>query len=226
MTAHVNGIDLFYEVTGSGRPLILVHGNGEDHTIFDEAVAVLRESFTCYGADSRGHGRSTPLAELAGGLHYTDMARDIVCLLEQLDLRNAVFYGFSDGGIVGLLAAGQTDRITDLIVSGANLTPRGVKAGLRLRFRLSYLWKKDPLTRLMLQEPRITDADLAKITARTLVLAGDGDLIREAETRRIAAGIPGAQLRILPGEDHGSYIVHSPKIGEILRDYLLGQEDR
>ena len=46
MIAHVNGIDLYYERTGAGRPVVLVHGNGEDHTIFDEAVEVLRERFT------------------------------------------------------------------------------------------------------------------------------------------------------------------------------------
>ena len=51
----VNGIQLFYTKTGQGRPLILVHGNSEDHTIFDEAVHVLREHFTCYAVDSRGH---------------------------------------------------------------------------------------------------------------------------------------------------------------------------
>ena len=41
MEITVNGIRLFYEQTGSGRPLIMVHGNSEDHTIFDEAVEVL-----------------------------------------------------------------------------------------------------------------------------------------------------------------------------------------
>ena len=51
----VNGIQLFYTKTGQGRPLIMVHGNSEDHTIFDEAIGVLKEHFTCYAIDSRGH---------------------------------------------------------------------------------------------------------------------------------------------------------------------------
>ena len=56
MVIGVNGIQLYYTKTGQGRPLIMVHGNGEDHTIFDEAVGVLKEHFTCYCIDSRGHG--------------------------------------------------------------------------------------------------------------------------------------------------------------------------
>ena len=63
------------------------------------------------------------------------------------------------------------------------------------------------------------EAELRHITAKTLVLAGSGDLIREKETRRIAAAIPGAQLRILDGEDHGSYIVHSEKIADLILDF-------
>jgi len=212
MIAHVNGIDLYYETTGAGRPLVMLHGNGEDHTIFDAATDVLRGRFACICPDSRGHGQSTPMDEL----HYEDMADDVIALLETLDLRDVVLYGFSDGGIVALLAASRCSRITTLIVSGANLTPRGVKAWLRLQFRLSYLLHRDPKTALMMHEPNITEDVLRRIGAKTLVLAGSRDLITERETRRIAAAIPGAELRILDGEGHGTYILHQRKIGEII----------
>ena len=216
MIAHVNGIDLYYEVTGSGRPLVMVHGNGEDHTIFDEAVGLLKDRFACCCVDSRGHGQSTQVSEL----HYDDMAADVIALIEALDLRDVAFYGFSDGGIIGLLAAARCDRITSLIVSGANLTPRGVKLWLRLMLRCMYLFRRDPKIRLMLREPDIPDSLLKSITARTLVLAGSKDLVVEKETRHIAAVIPGAQLNILPGEGHGTYIVHSERIGKLISDFL------
>ena len=215
MTAFVNGIDVFYTKTGEGRPLVMVHGNGEDHTIFDEAVEVLKDRFTCYCPDTRGHGQSTPVGEL----HYADMADDVIGLMEALDLRDVVFYGFSDGGIVGLLAAAKCSRISTLIVSGANLNPRGVKMPLRLEFRIMYLFRKDPKLRLMILEPDIRDEELAKIRAKTLVLAGSKDLVAEKQTRHIAEAVPGAELRILEGEDHGSYIVHNRRIGEIIRDF-------
>ena len=217
MIAQVNGIDLYYEETGRGRPLLLVHGNGEDHTIFDEAVAVLSKDFTCYAVDSRGHGKSGAVSEL----HYRDMAADMLSFLEALDLRDVVFYGFSDGGIIGLMAAPQTDRITTLITSGANLSPTGVKLGIQLFIRFGNFLKKDPKLEMMLREPHITDEQLRAIRVRTLILAGSKDLVLEEETRRIADTIPGAELRILPGEGHGTYIIHKTKIAELIRDFCL-----
>ena len=157
-------------------------------------------------------------------LHYADMAADVVALMDTLALTDVVFYGFSDGGIVGLLTAMRSGRICDLIVSGANLTPRGVRPSLRLELALLSLFKRDPKITLMRREPQINAAELKRIRARTLVLAGSGDLILEQETRRIAAGIPGAELRILPGEDHGSYIIHNPRIGEIIRDFASADD--
>ena len=118
MIVQVNGIDLFCEIVGKGRPLLMIHGNGEDHTIFDEAVQCLKDEFACYLIDSRGHGQSTPVEQL----HYSDMADDLVLLMEKLDLKEVVFYGFSDGGIVGLLAAMKTERIRTLSGSNAHFS--------------------------------------------------------------------------------------------------------
>ena len=211
-----NGMELYYEMKGEGRPLILLHGNSEDHTIFEEAAEVLSQRYTCYLVDSRGHGQSTPVNEL----HYQDMADDMIAFIEELNLQDVAFYGFSDGGIIGLLAAMRCERITDLITSGANLTPDGVKPWLKCFIKAMYLVTKDPKMRLMLEEPHITAEDLSFIHARTLILAGSNDAVTESETIQIAEGIPGAVLRILDGETHGSYIVHSRKIGDLLLGWL------
>lgn len=210
--ADVNGIRLFYEQSGIGRPLILVHGNGEDHRIFDEAVEVLKERYTCYAIDSRGHGES----EFSGQLHYQDMADDITAFMEELDLENVIFYGFSDGGIIGLLAAAHSDRIRDLIISGANLSPEEMKPWLYRTFSVMHFFGRNDRIGLMLKEPHITDEMLGSIRARTLVLAGSHDLVQEKATRHIAGAIPGAKLKILSGEGHGSYIVHNRKIADII----------
>ena len=216
MTIHVNGVDLYYETVGEGRPLLLVHGNGEEHSIFVEAADLLKDRFTCYLIDSRDHGQSSPVEKL----HYDDMANDMIEFMEALDLKDVVFYGFSDGGIIGLLAAAGSDRITDLIVSGSNTKPSAVKLWLWLIIKMNYIFRKDPKMELMLKEPNISDETLKKIKARTLVLAGSKDVIKEKETRHIAAVIPGAKLQILEGEGHGSYIKHQTKIGEIIRDFV------
>ncbi|MBQ5405970.1 MAG: alpha/beta hydrolase [Oscillospiraceae bacterium] len=217
MIAKVNGVELYYEKTGAGRPLLMVHGNGEDHSIFNEAVKELKRDFCCYTVDSRGHGRSSRVPTL----HYEDMADDMIAFMEALNLRDAVFYGFSDGGVVGLIAASRCARITTLIVSGANLSPKGVARKIRLSIWAWNLLKPDDKLALMLREPQISEDTLRAIRAETLVLAGSGDLILPEETRRIAAGIPGAKLQIVQGEDHGSYIVHSTRIAAIIREFVL-----
>ena len=216
MFAECNGMRLYYEESGKGRPLLMIHGNGEDHTIFNEAVEILNRTYHCYVLDSRNHGQSSS----ADVLHYSDMADDVLAFLEQKDLRDVICYGFSDGGIIGMLAAMKTDRISDLIVSGANLTPAGVQPLFRAKSMFVSLFRKNAKLDLILNEPHISDADLAKIHARTLVLAGSDDLVTERETIAIADGISGATLKILQGEDHGSYIVHSRKIADIILGWL------
>lgn len=58
MFIKVNGVRLFYEKMGSGPAMIMVHGNEEDHRIFDNASDLLKKHYTLYLVDSRGHGQS------------------------------------------------------------------------------------------------------------------------------------------------------------------------
>ena len=212
MLAEVNGIQLYYEMIGQGPALIMVHGNGEDHTIFTEAAEKLKGYFTVYLIDSRDHGQSTKVREL----HYDDMADDVIEFLELLDLRDVVYYGFSDGGIIGLLAAMKTDRIGRMIISGTNLTPNGVKPGLKVLIRMMYLFRKDQKLRLMLEEPQIQTEQLKQIRIPVAVVAGEKDVIRLSETRKIADNLPDAYVRLVPKAGHGSYIVHKTEIADII----------
>ena len=212
MFQHVNGIELYYEVKGNGRPLLMVHGNGEDHTIFDEASEILKDRFTVYLVDSRDHGQSTKVSDL----HYSDMADDLLVFLNGLDLKDVTFYGFSDGGILGLLLAQKTDRISRLIVSGANMTPNGVKGWLKTVIKIMYFFNKDSKLRMMLREPNITAEELSSIKVPTTVIAGEKDLVIRKETEAIAAAIPGSKLRIIKGEGHGSYIVHKTAVADLI----------
>lgn len=216
MQIDVNGCTLYYEKVGTGQPLILLHGNGETHLIFDKAAALLRKHFTVYLIDSRGHGQSSKVSSF----HYADMAEDVRCFIEALHLPSPFLYGFSDGGIIGLLlACTYPALLSGLIVSGANAEPEGLKPGWLRLFRLVGHITKDPKITLMLQEPHITKEQLAAIAVPTLVLAGSRDLIAEAHTRSIAAAIQGSSLHILQGEGHGSYVVHSEKIASLILEY-------
>ena len=213
---HLNGLTFSYQVVGQGPPMLLVHGNGEDHRIFSRTVRLLKAHFTCYLIDSRGHGMSSPV----NTFHYREMADDMVLFLLKKDLKGVTFVGFSDGGIIGLLAAAMTRRIITLIACGANRRPEGLRWFFRLPLRVFNCFRKDPLRQLMLCEPDITDQELAHIQADTLILAGQHDLIKQKETDEIAAMIPHARKMILPGESHASYVVNSEKLGRIILKYL------
>ncbi len=206
-------------MVGQGPPVVLIHGNGEDHTVFDRTVHLLKEKYTCYLPDSRGHGKS----QWAGEFHYRDMAEDLIQFLKKLNLRDAAVVGFSDGGIIALMAAARTNRITSLVACGANTRPEGLRGLVLTGMKIHHFFSQSRLMCLMIREPDIGDEELKKIHADTLIVAGQHDLIRKSETDHIASKIKGAKNVILPGESHGSYIVHSEKLAKIILDYLSGK---
>lgn len=217
MYIQLNGQVIYYEKSGEGSPVILVHGNGETHKTFGSLIPQLSKTHTVYALDSRGHGQSAPVTVY----HYEDMAEDVAAFAHALDLVKPAFYGFSDGGIVGLIAASKFPTLfSSIAVSGANLKPRGAKLRYRVLDRLVYMKTKNPQRYLMLKEPHISKSDLGRIRIPALILAGSKDLIKKSETKRIAAAIPGSELMILPGEDHFSYVVNSPKLFPLLDKFL------
>ena len=210
----VNGIRLYYEKTGKGRPLVMVHCNSMDHKIFRRAAQKLAEHYTVYLPDSRDHGKS----EKVKTLHYEEMAQDMFEFIQALGLEKAVFYGFSDGGIIGLLlAAAHPDLLSALIVSGASLRPDSTK---ELPLRFFKLWShvdRSDKMRIMLREPDITDEILRAIRVPTFVTAGERDVIKPEHTAHLAKTIPGAQLKIFEKAGHTGYIMNSTRIA----DYIL-----
>ena len=209
----VNGVRLYYEVTGAGKPLVMAHCNSMDHKIFRRAVKVLSQRFTVYCPDSRDHGRS----EKVKTLHYEDMAEDMYRFITALELEKPVFYGFSDGGIIGLLLASlHPDLLSALIVSGASLRPDSTKD---LPMRFFKLWShvdRSDKMQIMMREPDITDEILGRIRVPTFVTAGEKDVIKLSHTEHIAKTVPGAQLKIFRKAGHTGYIVNSEKIAEYI----------
>lgn len=217
MFIEVNDINIYYEVLGHGEPLIMIHGNGEDHKIFYKAANILKDHFTCYLIDSRGHGKSDKVSKF----HYEDMASDIYQFINKLSLKEVNYYGFSDGGIIGLLLASKyPDLLKTMIISGANTKPEALKPLLLKVFRFINRLKNNPLFSLMLNEPHISKEELNKIKTPTLLLAGEKDLILEEETLYIHEEIENSKLIILPKENHASYIVNSEKIAYLILDFL------
>ena len=120
MNVQVNGVILYYEKQGSGPPLVLLHGNGEDGRIFDRTAEVLAPHYTVYTIDSRCHGKSSRNVPLS----YDLMAADVLAFSKALKLEKPVICGFSDGGIVALLAAIRAPELPGaLIACGSQYHP-------------------------------------------------------------------------------------------------------
>jgi pimeloyl-ACP methyl ester carboxylesterase len=156
------------------------------------------------------------------------MADDYAALLTAMHIDSAYVLGWSDGGINGLLLAiHHPEKVKKLAITGANLQPDSTAVDdVTLReTRERYLVvkksfseggpktpedvKEFKLLKLMIEQPHIPLTDLHKITAPTLVMGGDHDLIRPAHTLQIFQNIPNAYLWILPHSGHSTLIDHA-----------------
>ena len=90
-----DGLWLYYEVTGEGRPIVLIPGFGEALTMWKYAVPVLSQRFQVVCLDPRGHGRSM---KAAGNNRQKRMAQDIRELIDHLGLEDVLLVGHSLGG--------------------------------------------------------------------------------------------------------------------------------
>lgn len=217
MYIQVNDVKLYYENRGAGQPVILLHGNGEDHKIFEVLIEQLAENYHVYTIDSRDHGKSSKTDQI----NYEVMMNDIVAFINQLELQKPILYGFSDGGIIGLLIASKYPGIlSKLIVSGANTNPSGLKKRWLYLLYVSHFFTRSETTGMMLKEPDIKKEDLNKIEIPVLVLVGSKDMITKEDTHFIADNIAQSRLKILEKESHSSYVIKSPKLYEAMKDFI------
>ncbi len=209
---HIDGNALYYEEHGSGKPLILLHGNGEDHTIFNDQIPLFSSHFRVIAIDSRGHGKSSGRS---GKLTYEAMAGDIRKALELLKIDECNIIGFSDGGIIALLLALQVpEKINKMIILGANYNPSGLKLPIRIALLFSYLlfalfglfskkWQwKQQLMQLMLCHPHISENSLQTIKTNTLIMVGAQDMIRSSHTEKLSRLLKNSTLLVIKNCDH------------------------
>ncbi|WP_175265047.1 alpha/beta fold hydrolase [Lacticaseibacillus nasuensis] len=93
MEIQVNDITLHYVRVGNGQPLLLLHGNGEDHTIFTDLIALLARHYTVYALDSRDHGQSSRNVPIT----YQLMADDVLAFTQRSTCRPSVLWAFRMG---------------------------------------------------------------------------------------------------------------------------------
>lgn len=227
-------IALNYVEAGEGFPLVLLHGNGEDHTYFKHQMAPFSDRYRVIALDTRGHGRSP-----RGTAPFTldQFAQDLKDFLDEKGIERCHLLGFSDGGNIALLfALRHPQYVEKLVVNGANLVPSGVKASTQWLITAGWVMcralacfsqkarRNWELLNLMVTQPNIDPRALKALSMPVLVTAGEQDMIREDHTRAIAAAIPGSRLAILPG-DHFVARQNWQAFNPLVLDFLAGGKE-
>ena len=209
-----DGVKLYYEVYGTGEPLLMVHGNGGSISDLRDQIAHFRKRYMVIAMDSRDHGRSADSAET---LTYEKMTDDLAALLEHLKVGPVNVLGWSDGGIEALLLGiRHPAKVKKLVAMAANLNPSADAFSPEILALIKTMMAEIPaaardtpegkralkVTGMMLVEPHIDVKALETITAPTLVLAGDHDVIRDEHTIDIYHHVPNSQLAIFPNATH------------------------
>ena len=201
--AMVNGLDLYYEVHGSGEPLILLHGGVGAIEMFGEVLPLLAEGRRVIAVDLQAHGRT---ADIARPLSYEQMADDVAALIGHLRIERADVMGYSLGGGVALQTAIRHPGVVRRLVVVSTTFKRDgwypeVLAGMeQMGPGAAEPMKQTPMYQLYSSvAPRPEDwpvlltklgellrrdydwlDDVAAIQTPTMIVAGDADSVRTA----------------------------------------------
>lgn len=226
------GFSMYYEVYGTGEPLLIIHGNGGSIQDFTNQIPFFQKKYKVILADSRAQGKS---ADIGDSLSYEMMADDLDALLGHLQLDSCYVFGLSDGGINGLLLAiRHPDKVKKLAVTGANLAPDTSAVDPEIKNwakALSDSINKLPVSpqvntqrklfHLLANEPHISSLQLQKIQCPVLVIGGDHDVIRPQHTLLIANSIPKSYLWILPNSGHSTPIAYKDVFNYTVNDFFI-----
>jgi pimeloyl-ACP methyl ester carboxylesterase len=236
----LRGIRVYYEVHGHGPALLLLHGGAGNGDQFSRQVPAFEDRFRLIVPDACAQGRTT---DRPGPLTYHAMAEDVIALMDRLHVPAARVVGWSDGGDVGLdMAMHHPGRVSHLVTFGANfdhagLNPQDVawndtatvaafgpdmEKGWRARSPqpAHYREAMTKILALWRTQPTWTAADLGRIRARTMIVAGDHDLIRRDHTEALAKAIPGARLWIVPDANHSVMIEKADVVNPVVLEFL------
>ena len=236
----LNGVKVFYAQFGQGPSILLLHGGDANSNYWSHQIVDLSKNFSVTVMDTRGQGRSPLTSDKLG---YETFARDVVALMDFLEISRTTIVGWSDGAITGLqLALTQPRRLNGLFAFGANsnlggLKPGGARSGvfpsysLRCRKEYSEL-SPDPgkwgelqrgLAKMWRSEPNFSNALLGTIKLPVVIADGEYDeIIKPEHTRQIAESIKESRLVILKRVSHFAMLQDPPQFNQAVQKFLLG----
>lgn len=224
--SEVNGIRMYYEIYGQGKPLVLIHGGGSTiQSNFEKVIPLFAKSRKVIAVELQAHGRTS---DRNADLSFEQDADDVVTLLKNMKIDKADFFGFSNGGTTTLQIAIRHPKIVDKIVLGSALAKRnGVPEwfwGFMEQAKLENMPKQlktaykqvapdtsglqvmhDRDAKRMVNFKDIPDEQIKSIKAPALIIIGDKDIITPEHAIELHRQIANSELAIIPG-GHGEYI--------------------
>ena len=197
--AVVNGLNMYYEIHGAGKPLVLLHGGFMTIEALGPLLPALAQTRQVLAVELEGHGRT---ADLDRPLSAEQMAEDVAGLLGQLGIKQADFFGFSLGGVTALrIAVRHPDLVRKLVIVSASYSNEGFypaivaswpgmspQALARTPMEQAYAqvapdpqhWPVfvDKLKHALMDFKGWPASDIQSIKAPTLLVIGDTDVIR------------------------------------------------
>ena len=250
MKARLNGIEIDYEVTGKGRPVLMSHGYSATRRMWSGQHAFLGDRYRLISWDMRGHGQTESPGDPAQYSHALTVA-DMKALLEHLGIRRAVIGGLSLGGTMSLeFYVAHPEMVEALILCDTGPGYRNADArekwNERARSRATELEAKGlaalagrsremqeamghhasaqglaHAARGMLAQKDSRVIDaLGSIGVPTLVVVGDKDEPFIAPCEYMAKKIPGARLEVIAGAGHSSNLDQPDQFNRVLLDFL------
>lgn len=236
---NISDVKMYYDVSGRGCPLLLLHGAAQTGSRWKDCIEFLSQDFTVIVPDLRGHGRTNnPSRRLSGDL----VADDIAKFIEQMNLGPVLTWGFSFGCHVLLnLAVRRTSLFTALVAESCAATPseslakalerlkpelieeRAKSSELRTLEEQHLDWRQlyELVSTELAQKQCIKEADLKQITIPCLLLCGDKDPFFPLENIvRTYRHLLNAELFIVPNTGHGVEKKCSSLVGEIVIEFL------
>ncbi|CAN5785862.1 alpha/beta fold hydrolase [soil metagenome] len=229
----VNGIKMYYEIYGTGTPLVLIHGNGASIISMHEQISYFSKNYQVIAVDSRSHGKTIDDGD---SLSYDQIASDINVLLDSLHLDSTYIIGHSDGGIVGLVMAYRyPSKVKKLVAMSPNTRPDSAvlypkeEAQSKIDFTkyedslkggftsVKHTFK---LLKLMNDYPHISNEQLASIKAPVLIMTSDHDVILLSHIIEIFNAIPGTELSVLPGSNHNAHRKNATVFNETVNHFF------
>jgi pimeloyl-ACP methyl ester carboxylesterase len=202
--APVNGLEMYYEVHGSGRPLVLLHGNLSTIAIdFGGIIPALAKSRQVIAVEQQAHGHTADIDRPLTTQHWTD---DTVALLRHLGIGRADIFGYSSGSAVAMqIALDHPELVGKLVLASASYRHEGLHPELmdnleQLRpehlagspFEQDYArvapnpgdWPKliEKINEMNATLPEWTADQVRAIAAPTMLIAGDSDIVQPEHT--------------------------------------------